>query len=90
MDKLLLKIPEVCEVTGLGRSTVYQLLDQPNGLPTVRIGRAVRVPASAVREWADGRTLVEVEFTANVYDPFFNVNRPQDLGRAEAILTQLD
>ncbi len=44
----------------------------------------------AVREWADGRTLVEVEFTANDYDPFFNVNRPQDLGRAEVILTQLD
>jgi len=44
----------------------------------------------AVREWIHGRILVEVEFTANVYDPFFNVNRPQDLGRAEAILTQLD
>ena len=53
MDKLLLKIPEVCAVTGLGRSTVYQLLDQPDGLPTVRIGRAVRIQAAAVREWVD-------------------------------------
>ena len=51
IEKLLLKIPEVCIATGLGRSTVYQLLDQPNGLPTVRIGRAVRVPAEAVRQW---------------------------------------
>ena len=49
MEKLLLKIPEVCAVTGLGRSTVYQLLDQPEGLPTVRIGRAVRIPTEAVR-----------------------------------------
>ena len=51
MEKLLLKIPEVCTATGLGRSTVYQLLDQPNGLPTVRVGRAVRVPAESVRRW---------------------------------------
>ena len=61
MDKLLLKIPEVCEIMGLGRSTVYQLLDQPDGLPTVRIGRAVRIPASAVREWADRRCLQQAE-----------------------------
>ena len=53
MDKLLLKIPEVCMVTQLGRSTVYGLLDQPDGLPTVRIGRAVRVPAEAVLQWVE-------------------------------------
>lgn len=56
MEKLLLKIPEVCAVTGLGRSTVYQLLDQPDGLPTVRIGRAVRIPAEAVRTWVERQT----------------------------------
>ena len=53
MDKLLLKIPQVCALTELGRSTIYQLLDQPDGLPTVRIGRAVRVPAVAVQEWIE-------------------------------------
>ena len=53
MDKLLLKIPEVCMVIQLGRSTVYELLDQPDGLPTVRIGRAVRVPAEAVLQWVE-------------------------------------
>ena len=56
MEKLLLKIPEVCIVTGLGRSTIYQLLDQPGGLPTVRIGRAVRIPAEAVRAWVGRQT----------------------------------
>ena len=56
MDKLLLRIPEVCEITGLGRSTVYQLLDQPEGLPTVRIGRAVRISAEAVRAWVERQT----------------------------------
>ena len=53
MDKLLLRIPEVCAITGLGRSTIYQLLDKPEGLPIVRIGRAVRIPADAVRQWVD-------------------------------------
>ena len=53
MEKLLLKIPEVCAITQLGRSTVYQLLDQPGGLQTVRIGRSVRIPAESVREWVE-------------------------------------
>ena len=61
MDKLLLRIPEVCEITELGRSTVYQLLDQPDGLQTVRIGRAVRIPASSVRKWAERRRLQQAE-----------------------------
>ena len=56
MEKLLLTTLEVCEVTGLGRSTVLKLLDQPGGLPTVRVGRAVRIPAQAVREWVERQT----------------------------------
>ena len=56
MDQpLLLRIREVCELTALGRSTVYGLLDRPGGLPTLRVGRARRVPASAVREWIKHR-----------------------------------
>ena len=61
MEKLLLKIPEVCAVTGLGRSTVYSLLDQPHGLKTVRIGRAVRVPYETVREWVERQIKLEPE-----------------------------
>ena len=59
IEKLLLKIPEVCIATGLGRSTVYQLLDQPDGLPTVRIGRAVRVPAESVRQWVLSQSILQ-------------------------------
>ena len=50
-EKLLYKIPEVCAITGLGRSTIYTLLDQPGGLETVRIGRAVRIAVSEVERW---------------------------------------
>ena len=55
---LLLKIPDVCEMTSLGRSTIYELLDKPDGLPVVRVGRAVRVPYEAVREWVERQTKV--------------------------------
>ena len=54
--QLLYKIPEVCAITGLGRSTIYTLLDQPGGLETVRIGRAVRIPASVVERWVQELT----------------------------------
>ena len=54
-DRLLLRIKEVCELTALGRSTIYTLLDRPDGLPAVRVGRARRVPAAAVREWVQRR-----------------------------------
>ena len=68
IEKLLLKIPEVCIATGLGRSTVYQLLDQPDGLPTVRIGRAVRVPAASVRRWVLSQSgLHQCEEVESVY-----------------------
>ena len=51
MEKLLLKIPEVCEITGLGRSKLYQLFGAPGGLTVVHIGKAVRVPAAEVEAW---------------------------------------
>ena len=54
-DAALLRISEVCRIMAIGRSTVYSLLDRPGGLPTVKIGRARRVPAAAVREWIKHR-----------------------------------
>ena len=51
MERLLVTIEELCGLTHLGRSTVYGLLDKPNGFRTVRIGlRAVRIPMESVKE----------------------------------------
>ena len=47
---LLLRIPEVCSRLGLGRSTVYELIRRGD-LPTIRIGRAVRVPTAGLETW---------------------------------------
>ncbi len=55
MDQLLLRAEEVAKALGLGRSKVYELMATGN-LPTVRIGRAVRVPADALRNWVAART----------------------------------
>ena len=62
MEPLLLKIPEVCAITRLGRSTIYKLLDRPDGLRTVRIGSAVRIAADEVRRW--------VVSQRNLQDPY--------------------
>lgn len=51
-EKLLLRIPEVSERTGLGRSTIYTLI-AGGEFPAVKIGRSTRIPADAVRAWVD-------------------------------------
>ncbi len=52
MDQLLLRAEEVQKALSLGRSTVYQMMASGE-LPIVRIGRSVRVPADALRDWVE-------------------------------------
>lgn len=54
-EKLLLKADEVARRLSLGRATVY-LMMASGELPTLRKGRAVRVPASALEAWIEQRT----------------------------------
>ena len=49
MEQLLLKAREIAEALGVGRSKTYELM-QTGALPTVRIGRSVRVPRIALEE----------------------------------------
>ena len=52
---MLMRATEVAAALGVGRATAYELM--ANGtLPTVRIGRSVRVPAEALREWVRRQT----------------------------------
>ena len=50
-EVLLLKVPEATVMLGVGRSTLYERM-ATGDLPVVRIGRSVRIPARAIREYA--------------------------------------
>ena len=43
LRRMLLKPREVCQLTGLGKSTIYELM-AAGVIPCVRIGRCVRYP----------------------------------------------
>ena len=50
MDRLLLKVEEAAQLTGLGRSKLYEILASGQ-LRSITVGRARRIPADALREW---------------------------------------
>lgn len=52
MEKLLLKPAEVGDLTGLGKSKTYALI-AAGVIPSVRIGKSVRVPADRLRRWIE-------------------------------------
>ena len=52
MDLLLLKPEDAAQMLSLGRSKLYELL-AAGELPVVKVGRATRIPAAAVREWVE-------------------------------------
>ncbi len=52
MQKLLLRIAEAAELASLGRSKAYELV-ATGEWPSVRIGRAVRVPRDGLIDWVE-------------------------------------
>ena len=54
MEQVLLKAEQAAALLGLGRSQVYRMAAD-GLLPTVRLGRAVRIPAAALRVWIEER-----------------------------------
>ena len=54
MEKLLLTATEASEAIGIGRTRIYELLASGE-LPSVRIGRSVRVPTEALKRWIQER-----------------------------------
>lgn len=55
-QRLLLRIPEVAETLGIGRTTIYEMI-ATGELPTVRFGRAVRVSVTTLQKWVEEREL---------------------------------
>jgi excisionase family DNA binding protein len=52
MDRLLLRVPEAADVAGISRSLAYELI-RTGQMPSVRVGRSIRVPADGLKRWVD-------------------------------------
>jgi excisionase family DNA binding protein len=53
-QRLLLRIPEVAETLGIGRTKIYEMI-ATGELPTIRVGRAVRISVTALQKWIEER-----------------------------------
>lgn len=56
----LLRIEEAAEVLGISRRKAYEMA-QRREIPTVRVGRLLRVPADGLRDWIKERTVAAVD-----------------------------
>ncbi|MCL5736930.1 MAG: helix-turn-helix domain-containing protein [Actinobacteria bacterium] len=52
LPRLLYTVPEVAEMCGFSPSHVYELVASGT-LPSLRSGRAVRVPSDRLTQWID-------------------------------------
>jgi excisionase family DNA binding protein len=50
LKPLLLKPSQVAQLVGLGRSRTYELI-RSGRLPSIKIGKSVRVPLHMLEEW---------------------------------------
>lgn len=60
MERLLLRPTEAAELLGVGRTTMYALL-ATGEIPSVRVGKSIRVPAGALERWVSVRTAEPAE-----------------------------
>jgi len=52
MNRLLIKPKEAAEALCLGRSKIYALIAEGT-IPSVRIGKSIRVPVKELLEWVN-------------------------------------
>jgi excisionase family DNA binding protein len=55
---MLLRVPEVAATLGIARSLAYEMA-RDGRLPTVHIGKAVRVPRRRLEAWIEERARAE-------------------------------
>jgi excisionase family DNA binding protein len=53
-QRLLLRMPEVAEALGIGRTKIYEII-ATGELPTVRVGRSVRISVTTLQKWVEER-----------------------------------
>ena len=55
LEILTVKVEEAAKMTGYSRGMAYQLVARGEW-PCVRVGRSIRVPIAALREWVERKT----------------------------------
>lgn len=55
IEKLLLRPAEVGDAIGVSRARAYELISS-KVIPSVRIGKSIRVPADGLRQWIAKQT----------------------------------
>jgi excisionase family DNA binding protein len=55
VERTLLRPREIVQSTGLSRVTIYNLIASGE-LRSVRVGRAIRVPVQALKEWIERKS----------------------------------
>ncbi|MCP3686539.1 MAG: helix-turn-helix domain-containing protein [bacterium] len=52
MEKLLIKPLEAAKMLSIGKTTIYELLSEGT-IPSIHIGRSIRIPKKALEEWIE-------------------------------------
>lgn len=60
MAKMALSVAEVQEALGVGRNTVYELVNRAD-FPKIRVGRKIIIPCEAFERWLNAQTAHPVE-----------------------------
>ena len=60
-DRVLLRVDEAAQLLSLGRSTLYAMA-AAGTIPTVRVGRSLRIPREELNRWIEQRTEQAVDF----------------------------
>jgi excisionase family DNA binding protein len=60
-DRVLLRVDEAAQLLSLGRSTLYAMAASGT-IPTVRVGRSLRIPREELNRWIEQRTEQAVDF----------------------------
>lgn len=55
VERMLLRPREVAQATGYSRSKTYELI-AAGVIPSMRVGKCVRVPVDALRKWIEQQT----------------------------------
>ena len=56
-DRLLLRVDEAARLLGIGTTLAYEMVGRGD-LPSIRLGRSVRVPRAALEAWITAKTIV--------------------------------